>query len=84
MKKLDAADSLPSETDVRRVCLCSVIVSAVIIAVMLIVSSIERPVRAGESDTAQSIAGWIAVVGAAIVFGSTGTETCNILDVFAV
>lgn len=84
MDKLDAVASLPSETDVRRVCLCSVILSAIIIAVMLIISSIERPIRAGESDTSQSIAGWIAVVGAAIVFGSTGTEACSILDVFVV
>lgn len=62
----------PNESDLRRVCLWMMVVSSVLIGLMLVISHYEQSSPATEGNTSQSIAGWIAVVGAAIVFGSTG------------
>ena len=62
----------PTETDVRKVCLWMMIMSAVIIAVMLVISHLEESNVVNNGKPSQSVAGWVAVVGAAIVFGSTG------------
>ena len=62
----------PSEADVRKVCLWMIVMSAVIIAVMLVISHLEESSVTNSGKPSQSAAGWVAVVGAAIVFGSTG------------
>lgn len=62
----------PTESEVRRVCLLSVVLSGLLIAAMLIASSFEKTDGSNSTQSTNSMAGWIAVVGAAIVFGSTG------------
>jgi hypothetical protein len=76
-------ESAPTEADIRRICYILVIAAGLLIAVMLIVSSFEAKSGGTSGDSSQSIAGWVAVVGAAIVFGSTGkcvskTDVCFI------
>ena len=62
----------PTEAEIRRVCLLSVVLSGLLIAAMLIASSFEKTDGSNSTQSTNSVAGWIAVVGAAIVFGSTG------------
>ena len=71
-------ESAPTEVDIRRICYILVITAGLLIAIMLIVSSFETKSGGASGDSSQSVAGWVAVVWAAIVFGSTGkseTET---------
>lgn len=65
-------ESVPTEADIRRICYILVAAAGLLIAIMLIVSSFENKSSSTPGDSSQSIAGWVAVVGAAIVFGSTG------------
>lgn len=62
----------PTEAEIRRVCLLSVALSGLLIAAMLVASSFEKTNGSNSTQSTDSVAGWIAVVGAAIVFGSTG------------
>ena len=62
----------PTEVDVRKVCFWMMVMSATLIALVLIISHFEGSNLASKENPSQSIAGWVAVVGAAIVFGSTG------------
>ena len=64
--------SVPNESEIRRVCCWMMIVAAALIGLMLVISHYEGASAANENNPSQSVAGWIAVVGAAIVFGSTG------------
>ena len=61
-----------TEAEIRRVCLLSVVLSGILVAAMLVASSFENTNGSNSTKSTNSIAGWIAVVGAAIVFGSTG------------
>jgi uncharacterized membrane protein len=65
-------ESAPTEVDIRRICYALVITAGLLIAIMLIFSSFEAKSGGTSGDSSQSIAGWVAVVGAAVVFGSTG------------
>ena len=66
------AESKPNEAGVRRVCLWMMVLSALLIALMLIISHYEQSSAANGVNDSQSVAGWVAVAGAAIIFGSTG------------
>ena len=62
----------PTEAEIRLVCLLSVVLSGLLIAAMLVASSFEKTNGSNSTQSTNSVTGWIAVVGAAIVFGSTG------------
>ena len=68
-EEASTSGSRPTEAEIRRVCFLSVVLSGILVAATLVASSFEKT---NGSNSTNSVAGWIAVVGAAIVFGSTG------------
>lgn len=74
IEKTSASGLPPTEAQIRRVCVLSVMLAGVLVAAMLVASSFEKSNGSKSTDSTNSVAGWIAVVSAAIVFGSTGEQ----------
>jgi ABC-type uncharacterized transport system permease subunit len=71
------SERLESKIDINRICACMVVLACTLIAVMLITSHFQS------SSETPAPAGWVAVVGAAIVFGrsSLQIEECRDLTI---
>ena len=62
----------PTQNDISRVCIILILISFVLIAIMLVMTQFEgTPSSNGEVNTS-TVAGWVAVCGASIIFGGTG------------